>query len=675
MKRIFFLFLTLYAVWTACAQPSDSWQDALREWLTAEEVEEGYGEETMELLQDMADARLNLNQTTREELEQLPFLSALQVEELVEYVYRYGPLRSPAELQMVTSLDYQTRRLLQHFVYVGQEQEQRTWPRLGDVAKYGRHTLTATARVPCYDRRGDKNGYLGYKYRHDVRYQFNYHDRIKFGITGAQDAGEPFLANKNSMGYDHYAYYVQLRNMGRLEALNVGTYRVQMGMGLVMNTSFGLGKLATLQSLGRSTHTLSAHASRSGSGYMQGAAASVRLGDCWHVTAFASYRALDATLNADGTARTLLTDGYHRTPTELAKKNNTHETDLGLRIGLRPTPSAGTVQRVATFLNLNMVYTHLDRPLHPQTTTLYRRYAATGSDFLNASLDYGYTSHRLSVAGETALNQLGALSMLHTASYRLTDEVTLMALHRYYGRRYTALHGRSFGEGSSVQNEHGLYAGATWQPSRSWLVQGYVDYAHFGWPRYQVTAKSDALDMLLSARHTHRQWTLEGRYRMHLRQRDNSAKTHLMNRPEHRLRLRATCTASPLLTLQTQGDAVRTRIKSGGYSHGVMLSQHATLQWRWLKADGHVGWFRTDDYDARVYQYERSVSYDFSFPMYYGHGLRYAVMASAQLGHRLTATARLGTTNYFDRSVISSGLQQIAHSSMTDVQLQVRCQL
>ena len=659
------------------ASAQTDWQEALRQWMTAEDMEQGYGEETMELLQERAEAKLNLNQTTREELEQLPFLSAQQVEALVEYLDRYAPMRSMSELQMVVPLDFQTRQLLQHFVYVGEEKSRSPWPRLSDVSKYGSHALTVTAKVPCYDRKGDRNGYLGYKYRHDVRYQFNYNDRIKFGLTGAQDAGEPFLSNKNKMGYDHYSYYLQLRNMGRLEALNLGTYRVQMGMGLVMNTGFSLGKLATLQALGRSTHTLTAHTSRSSNGYLQGAAATVRLWNRWRVTAFASHRALDATLNDDGTALTLLTDGYHRTPLEMGKKNNTRETDLGLRIGYTTAQTATSTpanpgRQGLAFLNLNVLYTHLDRPLHPQTTALYRRYAAWGNDFFNLSMDYGYTNSRLSMAGETALNRIGAIATIHTASYRLTDEVSLMALHRYYAKRYTALHSRSFSEGTSVQNEHGVYLGVTWTPTRSWLIQGYADYAHFGWPRYQVTAPSDAFDALLRARYIYNRWTWESQYRLHIRQRDNTDKTMITNRPEHRLRLRATWQPADRLSLQTQADAVRVRTKQDVHSLGVMLSQHASWQWRWLKADAHVGWFHTDDYDARLYQYERSVRYDFSFPMYYGHGLRYALMLRADLGSHLTLAAKAGTTDYFDRATISSGLQQVDHSSMTDLLLQLK---
>jgi hypothetical protein len=64
------------------------------------------------------------------------------------------------------------------------------------------------------------------------------------------------------------------------------------------------------------------------------------------------------------------------------------------------------------------------------------------------------------------------------------------------------------------------------------------------------------------------------------------------------------------------------------------------------------------------------VLHEFSSPAFYGHGIRYSLMARADWG-RLTFLAKIGTTDYFDRTVISSGLQQIDGSSQTDLLLQV----
>ncbi len=662
-----YAFVILASLISVTVTAQSDWQDALRNWMTVEDVEEAYSEEAMELLAEMSENKINLNQTSREELQMLPFLSAQQVEGIVEYIDRYHPLQSLNELMMITSLDWDTRQLLQYFVYIGDEAPKRIWPTLKEVQQYGKQQLLATVKVPFYERKGDRKGYQGYRYRHDIRYQFNYYDRIKFGLTAAQDAGEPFFANKNKLGYDHYSYYFQIRKMGKLEELNLGMYRVQMGMGLVMNTGFYLGKTAILSSLGRSANILTAHTSRTASGYLQGAAATVRLSDHWRLTAFASWRSIDATLNSNGSVRTIIDDGYHRTQTELDKKNNTHELDLGVRVGWKPSDKNGL-----PFLNLNVVYTHFDRRITPYAATAsqkYRRYALAGNDFVNASLDYGYTNHRFSFSGEMAINRDGALATIHTLSYRLSETWSAMLLHRYYGLRYTALHARSFNEGSSVQNEHGIYAGLTWTPSRTLQLQGYADYAHFLGPRYQVSATSDAFDANILARVSYNKCKIEARYRYHLTQRDNTEHTFLQNRHGHRTRLRLTVPIS-IVTLQTQADGVLVNSRLVN-SRGIMLSQQATCQYRALRFDANVGWFRTDDYESRLYQYEHSVLYDYSFPMYYGHGLRYSCTVRVDW-HRWMFSAKFGVTNYFDRSVISSGLQQIDRSSQPDLLLQAR---
>ena len=125
MKQWMLLLWLLLSTLSVAAQ--SDWQESLREWLTAEDMEESYGEELLEQLEERAQTPINLNQTSREELEALPFLTAQQVEDIVEYLDRYKPVRSLSELQMVRGLDYHTRRLLQHFVVAGEERKPSVW--------------------------------------------------------------------------------------------------------------------------------------------------------------------------------------------------------------------------------------------------------------------------------------------------------------------------------------------------------------------------------------------------------------------------------------------------------------------------------------------------------------------------------------------------------------------
>ena len=633
------------------------WEQLLAEVMTAEDMESAAWEDTYEMLCDLEQHPLNLNTTTREELEALPFLSAQHVEGIMEYLFNYGPMKSMNELRMMRSLDNTQITLLSYFTYVDDERVEPDFPQLSNILKYGRQELMADVRIPFYRRKGDDNGYLGYPYRHWLRYQFSYQDYVKAGIIGSQDAGEPFFSNSNRTGYDFYSYYLQVKHLGKLENAVVGKYKLSVGMGLVLNNSFGMGKLAILQQLGRNTNTIRPHSSRSQTGYFQGAAATLRLSPQWQLTGFLSYRPIDATLNDDGSMRTILTDGYHRTPTEMAKKGNSHATDAGAHLAWR---------QGGLHAGITALYTHTDRDLRPDTKTIYRRYYAQGNDFLNVSADYGYRHPRFAVSGETAINRDGALATINSLSMNAADGLSIMLLQRFYSYRYTALYARSLSEGGHTQNESGAYLGATWQLSPRLRLQAYTDYAYFAWARYQVSQASYAWDNLLSATYSLNSWSLSGRYRLHLRHKDNESKSSLVNHTEHRYRL-ALSKQYGAFSSTTQADAVST-----ADDWGYMVSEQIAGQWSLLKAGLSGGYFHTTGYDSRLYVYERSPLYNFSFPSYYGEGLRLSLMVQARLLAQLSVTAKFGITRYFDRSTIGSGLQEINSSSQSDLDLQLR---
>lgn len=643
------------SLFTSTAQ-TRPWEQYLNEVMTQEDMASSTWEQTYDLLCDLEDHPLDINQVTREQLEELPFLSAQQIEGIVEYLWRYGRMESLSELQMIRSLDYAQRRLLTYFVYVGEEPPA-ALPTLKDIAKYGQNELMAYARVPFYNRKGDINGYLGPKYRHWLRYQFTYGDQVKLGLVASQDAGEPFFANRNKWGYDYYSFYLQLRNFRRLESLVLGNYRVSMGMGLVMNNSFSLGKMAMLQNLGRSSYTLRAHSSRS-AGSLLGAAATIDMGRHLKLTAFASCNPADATLNKDGTVSTILDTDYHRTETEMNKKHNLH-----------PFKTGGCLRYDAHGfrLGMNALYTHLDRTLKSNTSTLYRQHYPQGTDFLNLSLDYGYASPKVALSGETATDKQGHLATINTASLRVSDVLSMMVLQRFYSYAYTSLDAQSYSDGGKVQNESGVYLGLTWQPSLAFRLSAYTDYAYFAWAKYQVSQSSYSWDNLLQATWQKQRWTFTGRYRLRLRQKDDETKKHLVNRWEHRGRLSADYTTATGLGGRMQIDGGWTTDEWGGMVSATLAYTH-----RWLRLNGGIGYFHTDSYNSRVYLYEQGPLYTYTSQQFYGEGIRYWLMARANIGKRLTLTAKFGVTDYFDCTTIGSSYQQIDASSLSDLDLQLR---
>ena len=644
-----------------CAAGEHEWEAWLNDLATTEEWTATDREQAYDLLCEMAGSPMNINTATREELGQLPFLTDAQVSDIQEYIYRHGAMKTPGELQLIESLDYARRRLLLCFVAIG---EAAPAPRLSlaEELRRGRGEVTGAVRLPLYERRGDRNGYLGYKYKHWLRATFTGGDRLRLGFATSQDAGEPFFAGGNTLGYDFYSFFVELKRLGPVERLVLGRYTVSFGMGLVANTGFSLGKASALASLGRPPAGIRATASRSAASYLQGAAATVRLSRTLALSAFASYRPHDATLNKDdGTAATIVTSGYHRTPTEMGKKNNTHSFTAGINTGFTAN---------GFHAGLTAAYTHYDRHLRPNTATLYRRHYASGNDFANFGADYGYTCHIFSLRGETALNRDGRVATINSISLNLPAGVSVVAVQRFYSFRYTAILANSFSEGGRVQNESGIYLGLSWQPTPRLRVAAYTDYAHFAWPRYRISLPSWASDNMLETTYSTEKLTLAARYRLRLKHHDNEQKTALDRLADHKLRLTLTLWPEGRWTARTQADFALAHRQANDC--GVMVSQSVGARLGWLRLDAFVAYYHTDSYDSRLYSYERGPLYSFSSPAYYGCGVRYSLMARADIGKRLTLIAKAGATTHFDRNTIGSGYQQVNSPTMADIDLQAR---
>ena len=645
-----------------------SWQLLWQEMMEVEEAEDAANQDNsttaddnMALLQQLADNPIDINTATYNDLIQMPFLSAQQVMDILGYRDSYRPVRSMGEMRMIRSLDFQQVELLKSFVYVGEESDTLRFPSLNDIAARGRHELSGSLSVPFYERRGDRNGYLGYRYRHWLHYDFHYSDYVRFGLFGSQDAGEPFFSNRNAMGYDSYSYYLQLRKLGIIQNLVIGKYKVATGLGLVLNNSFKLGKMALLQTKGRQSCVLTPNATGSVADYMQGAAASLLVARNINITAYASYRPIDATLNDDHTAATIIVSGYHRTPKEMAKKHNTHAADLGTVIGF----STGGLR-----LGAAIAYTHLDRRLVAYNGQKYRRYFPSGSHFLNGSLSYSFMHHRFSVSGETAVDKEGHVATVNILSYEPQSSWSVVAAQRFYSYRYATLHGHAFSEGSRVQNESGVYVGATWQPFWRLQLKGYADLAYFPWARYRVSRPSRAQDYTIDATYKlTAQWQLQGRYRLHRKQLDNTNKTALRPYNTHNSRLILSFDDGTW-AFTTRGDYAHAL--NGQLSDGWMVSENVALKSRVVRAALMAAYFNTDSYDSRLYVHEQQLAHNFSSLALFGRGLRLSMVVRTKLSTSMQLQAKLGFTKYFDRSEIGSGLQQIDASHMTNLDLQAR---
>ena len=625
---------------------------------------------------------ININQADSVELQRLGFLTANQIEGIHYYIYRYGALRSVGELMLIPELDYATRQLLSYVVTFGECAEEKasfreTWHQM---LTRGRSELSTRMDIPLYRQAGyvprtqgqldaaPSRYYVGNALYHNLRYGYRYGNKLSWGFSAEKDAGEPLFTSMQPFP-DYLSGYVQLGDMGLLRQLVVGNYRLRFGQGLVMNSDFALGKTMLLQSLGKQSAMVNPHRGTGEDDYYTGVA--VVIG--WRrvqLTAFGACRKFDATLDGVGIA-TLRTGGYHRTLTERACRGNTRSDLYGVHV---------TYAAHGLHLGGTVLYQSFNRNFTPSAQP-YKRYAPQGHSFTNASVDYAWHHHRLSVMGETAVDGKGDVATLNMVRVRAADRLYLTLLQRYYAHDYWALEAKSLSASSDVRNERGVYFGAEWQPHQRLAITAYGDAYHFPYLRYRVSAPSYGADAMAAVRYSvSDNHLLQLRYSYRLKQRDvadgyTSLEDVLVNECTHRLRLRWEATLTPLFSCQATAESSVAQAEK--FSSGYMANFQATyaslgMRHTW-RVSGGVAAFLTD-YATRIYSYERGALYAYNYQMFYGKGWRGYLLV--QYGHRampnLSALAKVGSTFYLDRTTIGSGAAMIADNHCEDVQLQLR---
>lgn len=154
----------------------------------------------MEELSNRLQEPVNINVATKRQLEEFPFLTEFQIENILAYVYIHGQMQTIYELQMVKTMDKQTIELLLPFVCVKVVEDASRYPSLKTILKYAKQEVLTRMDVPFYIRKGYEKNYLGPAVYHSLRYGFRYGDYLQAGIVGEKDAGEPFFALQDKKG-------------------------------------------------------------------------------------------------------------------------------------------------------------------------------------------------------------------------------------------------------------------------------------------------------------------------------------------------------------------------------------------------------------------------------------------------------------------------------------------
>lgn len=611
----------------------------------------------LELIQEHP---MNINSVQKQELSRLRFLDPVQINSLLEYREKYGKILSVYELTSVPGFDENLARLTGMFVVFDQVK-----PASG--GRFADHEVLArnVRLLEKQDGYKEPKAYEGSPDMLYLRYRYT-SSSVNAGLTAEKDAGESFFRASNPGGFDFYSGYAQFRSPTNKWQAVVGDYVVQFGQGLVAWQGFSLGKSAEATTIGNTNQGIKPYSSSGEYSFMRGAGAVYHSGR-FYLTSFASLKQCDANIaetEGQKSFSSFQTTGYHRTAGEIDDENS-----------VRVFSGGGNLRYEADKLSLGMtgIYMRDQYPLVRDED--YNRFLFDGKEFTAMSLDYRYGLSRFYCFGELATCRNRGVAFLNGIIYHPYDQLELSSVFRSYGKRYSSPFASAFSEGSQINDERGFYLGARIHPMPKMSISTSVDFFRFNSIKYTTASAGSGMEFLVRTDYSlNRNWQVYGRYFYECKPVKASGRYTKKNIDQIRQSLRFNLTGDVSDAFRVKTRFEQTFYRHDHYSTGFMICQDLNYhpEKQPLNIWFRLTYFKTGDYDSRIYSYENDLLYLFVVPPLYGEGIRSYLTGKVKICEKVEFWCKLSRTRFFGVDRISSGNSLITGNKRTEVKFQIR---
>ena len=673
MKRFYALLLCLLSVClTALSQQQPlTWGEFVENMYEEVKDDEDNLDDIQQRLIDLEELHhhpFNFNTATAQQLAALPFLDNYEIDNILLYLSKHRRIDSWGELMLIKGLRFESIRSLPLFCTIGEESSGGSTP-----LRKPTHSIDTRIDVPLYTRKGfmwdnklKAAPYVGDKLAHRMHYRLQT-QRAEISLYANKSTGERY--------YDNYGGYVALKNIGFLDQILIGDYRIGFGEGLVI----GRGSPGKSNTNARTPQGIRAQQGFSETYRLRGVAFGMNFG-AFEAQAFCSAHGLDGTMTRDSSGiQTLLINGYHRTQSELNRKNALWEILTGGHLQWNKR-----VEQHRFSVGVSGLWRHTTRPLIPRPertrATIYRDIYPQGQDWGTVGVNYGWSAYRWNVAGETATS-FGGWGTVERISYKASGRFEAGAVFRYYSDRFQSAYATSLSESARRQNETGVLLRLAARPWDMILLESYADFFYFHWPRFGMSTSDSGQDIMgqISV-------APGNRHNMALRYNLKRKSVRDQMNTSHRLKLQYAFTPNERLRWQCSAllryYAIDNKQQTRHLGWGIVQNLRLRLLQQRLQGILSAGWFDSPAYLCSIYLYEPALWNSTEYNAYYGQGLRSAL--TLRWSDRLSKSNqkkiwmlefKYGVTYYFDRDLISSALQQIASPLKQDISCQLRFDL
>lgn len=619
--------------------------------------------------------KINLNSADAEELKQLPILDIFQINNLLKYRKRNGELFSIFELTSIQGFSVEIIRSITPFIEI--KPVISTSKSFKDAFRYVNHQLISRFQSVIQTPKGYvaqndsvEKKYRGDKYKIYNRYLFTASDKVRFGFTVEKDSGEKFGDDNTTLGWDHSSFHLEVKDIGFVKKIIIGDYNLEFGQGLNVWSSFSTNKSSYSTNIVKLGRGVSPFTGVNENLFFRGAAAQMEFGDLT-ISPFYSYNKVDASINIIENEEAFNTyeDGFHRTETEIDRKNTLSKIDFGADLSYTLDNLKIGITAINTTYGNNLI----------KGTNEYQLFNFDQETISTASAHYIWNLNNVILSGEHAINDNGAWATLHNISVNPTPEFEFIISYRNYQKEYFSAFNAPFSEYSS-SGEKGYYFGAKSELHKYLTISAYVDIFEKTWLQFQKDAPSKGVETLIQFdTPINRTSSAYFRVKYETKNRNFNSDSNFLNqlKEENRISLRVHFSKNVNRNLRLSSRAEVVKYTHDTSENGWLIFQD--VKWKFdntpLSIYGRIAFFEIDSWNSRIYAYENDISYIFSVPAYYNKGTRYYLGATYKLNRNFSFWCRVSTTSFENVESIGSGNDEIKGNQKGEIKLQLRIKL
>ena len=651
----------------ACADrfSFDQFYGLVLDYLGEDDSGEALDVQDLELrLRRVYDNPIEWNRATRQQFEDLRFVSDRTIEELLFYADYYGPVRSVAELQLVDDIEKPLLLLLPTVMYVAEAADTVRW---ADAFRYSRHKLALRSDMELEQRKGYESGYyLGERFRLLGRYDFEAGNNFRAGVTVESDAGEPWFKD-GGRGFDLYRFFVEASNLAKVSRVVVGSYRVGFGRGLLFGQQAYGDRLSQVLNRNSSSYGVSGYGGVSELPTLLGSVAKFEFNRI-SVTPFYGYTALDADTTG-GVWHSFSESGYHRTKSEIERRSTLGLHTIGTNVSYNQRYYNVGMTACGGFFTLPAVLGRGDWDAND----------FVGDRQWGVSLDYAFHKNNVWFSGETALGQNLAVATTNTLLVRPLSELQFSIAHRYFSPKYHAFWANASSSLSGVNAEHGASFAMQVPVGKSKNLSFLADVYKPLWASTTMSATQIGYELRSQYQGA---FSSDKIIYASLRYKVRPA----WYRDENLYISQSATDRVGQLYLKFSYTTLNCRFVTGGQvnlAQENILGEFTKPTFGWLfyqdaaydveevplRLKARMALYGAPTWANRFYLYESDVPMAGYVPAMYGSAFRWYLMADYKFKFGLTAALRIAQTIYSDRDVIGSSHDQIDKPHKTDVHI------